>query len=156
MKTVFFIMVTAMLISSCGNCQWFERRYGVDDIYQLSDEQLNDAFKRARTGTWVGAILTTVGAAGLITGIAIASSANDMGRAGEARAYEGVFLAMGSVPLGIAGVTIWGINGTRLQTIKEIMNKTEIKPGVLNYPSGNYSRDFNCSFIPGFSITFNF
>lgn len=103
MKTVFLIMATAMLISTCGNCQWFERRYGADDIYQLSNEQLHDDYKRAK-----------------------------------------------------AGVIIWGINGTRLQTIKGIMNNAEIKLGVLNFSSSNYSGDFNCSSMPGFSILFKF
>jgi len=68
MKKILLIIIAALLLSVTGNCQWYQRRYDVNDINQLSQEQLNEAFLRARGG---------------------------------ARAYEGVFLVMGSVPKAI-------------------------------------------------------
>jgi hypothetical protein len=156
MKKVFLIMVTVIMISTCGNCQWYQRRYGVNNINQLSEQQLTEAFLRARGGARAGALLTTASAIGIVSGILIASSADNIGRAGEARAYIGVFLAFGSLPIGLLGAPIWGISGTRLKTIKGIMKNTEIKIGLINYPASIKSGGLSCSSIPGFSITFNF
>jgi hypothetical protein len=103
-----------------------------------------------------GALLTTASAIGIVGGILLASSADNIGRAGEARAYEGVFLVMGSIPIAIGGVTIWGISGTRLKSIKGIINNTEIKLGVLNYSAINKHGVLDCSSMPGFSVKFNF
>ena len=57
MKKILLIMVAVLMITTGGNCQWLQRKYGVNDINMLSTEQLNVALRKAKVGTWVWSIL---------------------------------------------------------------------------------------------------
>ena len=70
-------MSTALLLSVSGNCQWYNRRYGVNNINQLSREQLNQALKRAQSGVTGGIVLSSVGAAGIGIGAFFIHDANN-------------------------------------------------------------------------------
>jgi hypothetical protein len=155
MKKVFFILVFAsLLISEIANCQWYTRRYGVNDLNQLSQQQLTESFMRSRGGARAGALLSVASAIGIGAGIIMfkydSPYPGDIGRN-----VAGLLLLAGTIPMEITGLTIWGISGTRLQTIRAVMNNTEVRIGVLNYPqysSGGYKR----SSVPGVSLVFKF
>jgi len=155
MNKVFLIIIVTVLISTCGNCQWYQKRYGVNNIEQLSQQQLNDAFLRARGGARAGALLSAASAIGIVTGIIMftyeSPYAGDIGRN-----VGGVLLLAGTIPMEITGLIIWGISSERLQTVRLIMKNTEIRLGLLNYPVSNKPGGLNCYSIPGISVTFNF
>jgi len=156
MKKEILIISTTILLSVSGNCQWYNRRYGINDINQLSHEQLNEALKKAKGGARTGAILSAVSFTGIISGILIASSADNLEEGGERRAYNGVFLVIGSVPIGLTGLTIWGINGTRTKRIKSVLKSTELKMGLVNCPCRNIFASSQGYLFPLFSITVRF
>jgi hypothetical protein len=56
----------------------------------------------------------------------------------------------------ITGLTVWGISGTRLQSIRAVMNNTEVSLGIMNYSPYNMVGNSNCNSIPCISIRFNF
>jgi len=152
-KAVLFFSII-ILLSIDGNCQWYHRQYGVNDINQLSQEQLNKALRHAEGGAKFGGFVSGIGAVGIIGSIIMLSSVND--REDEGKAYTGVFLTGISVTLEIAGLTIWGINGSRKYNIKNTLRNTEVKPGLINNPSANLFGNSNASPVPGISLTFHF
>lgn len=136
------IFITVIYFSATADCQWYHRKYGVNDIFQLTPDQFKEALRRANGGVWTGAVISTIGVAGLVSGIAISSSAGHMGSEGEGRAYTGVFMIIGSVPLTLTGFTILGINGSRASKIKGILRVADVKLGLMNcirQPMINYS-----------------
>ena len=156
MKKIFFIAAAALLlVSENANCQWYQRRYGVNDLNQLSQLQLDEAFMRARGSTRAGALLSVASA--IVIGAGIAMVAYDNPHPGDiGRNAFGVLLLAGTIPMEITGLTILGISGTRLQTIKAVMNNTEVRLGVLNYSQYNNTGGYNCSSVPGISVIFKF
>ena len=137
-----------------GNCQWYHRKYGVTDINQLSKEQLNKALKNAKGGVKFGGFVSVISVAGLIGGIVTLSSIND--REDEGKAYTGVFITGISIPLGIAGLTILGINGSRKNNIKSTLNNLDLKMGMINNPGADLPGNSGVSSVPGILLKFNF
>lgn len=156
MKKILFITVSVLLLTSAvADCQWYQRRYGVNEINQLNQQQLTESFLRARGGTRAGALISGVSAIGIVAGIIMFK--HDSPYAGDIGINViGVLVLGGTIPMEITGLTIWGISGTRLQSIKAVMNKTQVSLGVMNYSPYNMTRISNCSSIPCISITYNF
>jgi hypothetical protein len=159
MGKAFLIMSTLILLSVSGNCQWYHRRYGVNDINQLSQEQLNEALTKAQSKISGGHVLSIVGAIGIGVGSylivyskRIYPEANDITE-GEMTGW--VFLAI-SIPVEIAGLTKWGINGKRVKSIKEVLNNTELKMGLVNYQKGNICSGSLGSLLPCLSVKIRF
>jgi uncharacterized protein GlcG (DUF336 family) len=69
MKKAFLTMSTAILLSVSGNCQWYNRRYKVTDINQMSQSQLNESLIKAKRGISGGRSLSIIGAIGISGGI---------------------------------------------------------------------------------------
>jgi hypothetical protein len=153
MKKTGLIIAVIILLSVNGNCQWFHRKYGVNDITQLSQEQLNEAYRKAKTGARVGGFVSVISGVGIISGIIVLNSVED--REDESKAYTGVFLTGISIPLEITGLTIWGINSTRKKNIKNILNNLDINVGLINIPSANLSRDSKAYLVPGICLKLN-
>jgi hypothetical protein len=152
MKKVFLIAAVLLLISESCNCQWYNRQYGVSDLNQLSQQQLNGALRKAKSGVVCGSVLSIVSAAGIFGGISIASNAapGDL----EA-ALAGIGLAGISVSTEITGLIVLFSHVSRAERIKEIMKKKEIKLGVTNYQNDKMVSGSSGSF-PGFSLAFRF
>jgi hypothetical protein len=155
MKKAFLTMSIAILLSVSGNCQWYNRRYGVNDINQLSKVQLNEALKRTQSRVTGGIILSGLGAIGIASGIIIISATNIEGVASSG-VFTGLFIAEASLPIGLAGATIWGINGTRAKRIKEVLKSTELKIGLVNYQQENICSSSQGSLLPGLSVMIRF
>lgn len=140
MKKVFLIISFLILLSAGGNCQWYNRRYGVNDITQLSQKQLNEALTRAQSKVTGGHVLSIVGAIGIGVGSylivhskKIYPEANDIT---EPQLTGFTFLVI-SIPIEIAGLIKWSINGTRAKRIKEVFKSTELRMGLINYQQEN-------------------
>lgn len=159
MKKVFLIISFLILLSAGGNCQWYNRRYGVNDITQLSQEQLNEALTRAQSKVTGGHVLSIVGAAGIGVGsYLIAHSkkiypeANDL----TEQQLTGIMFLVISIPIEIAGLIKWGINGTRVKSIKGVLKSTDVKMGFVNYQKGNICASSQGSLLPCLSVTIHF
>ncbi|MCX6262597.1 MAG: hypothetical protein NTY95_17495 [Bacteroidia bacterium] len=116
MKKAFLIMSATILLSVSGNCQWINRHYGANDFNQLSQEQLNDALRRANNGVKCGTVLSVTGAIGIGSGIIIilANQDKDFGGLG------GLAILETSIPVEIAGLLIIRTNNKRKTSIREV------------------------------------
>ena len=155
MNKVLLIISTLILLSVNGNCQWYNRRYGVNDINQLSKKQLNEALIRANRGFSSGRTLSIVGAIGIGGGIIEILATKNIGEGFGILA--GVGLIAISVPLEVAGLTIMGINNNRKTSIiKKILASTELKMGLVNYQQKNTFSSTQRSLLTCLSVTIHF
>jgi len=154
MGKVILIISTALLLSVSGNCQWYNRRYGVNDINQLSQEQLNEALTRAQRGISGGRTLSLVSTIGICGGIIEILATRNVGEGFGILAGMGLIIV--SVPLEIVGLTKWGINDSRVKSIKGVLKRTEVKMGLINYQRENICASLQGSFSPCFSVTIHF
>jgi hypothetical protein len=160
LKKVFLIISAALLISVSSNCQWYQKLYGVNDLNQLSKEQLNIVLKKAKGRVATGITLSAVSTIGIISGIYLFRKdyPDDVypDQAEMGKQFEGLGLALISIPLEIAGLVMMKKNRSVIMKIKEGFNNTEIQLGLFKYPSGIVSNSSFGSTIPGFSVTFRF
>jgi len=154
MKKLFLILTTLILLSVNGNCQWYNRRYGVNDINQLSEEQLNEALIRTHRGISGGSTLSLISAIGICGGIIEIIATKNIGEGFGILAGMGLIIV--SVPLEIVGLTKWSINDTRSKSIKEVLRSTELKMGLVNYHERNTFSITQGSLLPCLSITIRF
>jgi hypothetical protein len=137
MKRIFLIIISALLLSMISNGQWYNRRYGVSDLNQLSREQLDLALTNANFEFGSGIFMVVVGGIGLYGGIYLAKKAppGDIGGA-----LGGLLITAISVPLEIAGWVILTINLKRIESIKEVMKSRDLRLGLSVYPKENRTR----------------
>jgi hypothetical protein len=156
MKKVFLIITTIFLLVSEGaDCQWYQRRYGVSNLNQLNQQQLTESFLRARGGARAGALISAASTVGIIAGtIMLTHDSPNPGDIGV-NAF-GIVVLAGSIPMEITGLTIWGVSGTRLQSIRGVMNNTRLSLGVMNFSPHYSSGVSNCNSIPCISLKYNF
>ena len=155
MKKVIFIITTVFLLASMSaDCQWYQRRYGVNNPNQLTQQQLTESFLRARGGTRAGALLSGASAIGIIAGIIMFKHESPYPGDIETNVL-GILVLGGTIPMEITGLTIWGISGTRLQSIRAAMNNTKVSLGIMNCFPYNISGTANSYSIPCISITYN-
>jgi hypothetical protein len=100
----------------------------------------------------IGAIGIGVGSYLIVHSKRIYPEANDITE-GEMTGW--VFLAI-SIPVEIAGLTKWVINGARVKSIKEVLNSTELKMGLVNYQKGNICSGSLGSLLPCLSVKIRF
>ena len=153
MKKVLLVVTTTLLLSISGNCQWYSRKYGVSDLNQLSQIQLNEALIRAKDGMSSGAVISIISGIGIVGGIIRAT--RDSPYPGDIWGnITGLLLLAGSIPFEITGLLVRGINRSRAKRIEEVLNKAEIKFGLLNCSIGLAgSSGFT---VAGFSVTLRF
>jgi hypothetical protein len=155
MKKVLLIISTLILLSVSGNCQWYNRRYGVNNINQLSKEQLNEALIRTQRGILGGRTLSLVSAIGICGGIIEILATRKIGEGFGILAGMGLIIV--SVPLEIVGLTKWDINDSRAKSIiKEVLKSAELKMELVNYQWGNICASSQGSFSPCLSVTIRF
>ena len=156
MKKLLFLTASVLLLTSAVvDCQWYQRRYGVNNINQLTQQQLTESFLRARGGARAGALISGVSAVGIVTGI-IMLKHNSPYSGDIGINVIGVLVLGGTIPMEITGLTIWVISGTRLQSIRAVMNNTEVSLGIMNCSPYYVSGIAKSSSIPCISITYNF
>jgi len=154
-KIIFFVASALLLLSESANCQWYQRRYGADNINQLSEQQLTEAFLRSRGAVRAGTLVSVASAIGIVAGAIMFT--HDSPYPGDIeRNVFGVLVLAATIPMEITGLTILGISYPRLQSIKTVMNNTNVRLGVLNFSQYNAFRDPECSAIPCVSVTLRF
>jgi hypothetical protein len=156
MKSIFLIITSVFLLVSAGaDCQWYQRRYGVNNLNQLTQQQLTESFLRARGGTRAGAMLSGASAIGIVAGIIMFKHESPYPGDIETNVI-GILVLGGTIPMEITGLTILGVSGTRLQSIRGVMNNTKVNLGVMNYSQYCAAGVSNCPYIPCISITYSF
>jgi hypothetical protein len=156
MNKFFFLTVSVILLTSAiADCQWYQRRYGVNDINQLNQQQLTESFLRARGGARAGALVSGVGAIGIVTGIILVN--HESPYSGDiVPNVMGIMILAGTIPMEITGLTILGVSGTRLQSIRAVMNKTQVSLGIMNSNTEFNGHIPGISMVPCVSVKFNF
>ena len=152
MNKLFFIIVYACLLSVNGNCQWYNRRYGVNDINQLSREQLNLALVRAHKGITGGTILSLAGVAGITVGLIMTTNESE----DFAKSLSGMALTAVSTFTEVIGLAILIDNSLRTRRIKKALNGTEMKIGLINYQMEQVYTDSQGLSLPCLSVTICF
>jgi hypothetical protein len=150
-KKAFLILITTIMLSASGNCQWYNSRYGVTNINQLSTEQLNESLRRYNKAVICWSIVSLAGAIGIGTGIIFLKKTDS-----EAGAMVGAFLIAHTIPIEILGLAGCGIQGSRVRSIKKVLNSTELKMGLANYQMGNIYAGSQGIVVPGLSVTISF
>lgn len=126
MKKLLYLLVVILILPQVSEGQWIQRKYNVENINQLSTEQLKDAYGKTKSKVWTGAIFTYFGTVSLITGMTIKTSTKSTrGPEGEGQAYKQAFLVLGSV-CEIVGLPLLLSNYPRLKSIKRALKNTEI------------------------------
>jgi hypothetical protein len=154
MKNVFLTLVSILLISVSGNCQWYKRQYGVNDIFQLTPGQYKEALMKAKIGERRGIITSTAGVIGIVGGIIEFQVTKNVGEGFGV--LFGVGLLAVSIPLEITGLTIWSTYGSRVKTIEEILKNAEIEVGFAEYQTENISSGSPGVLLPCLSVTIRF
>lgn len=141
-------MVTVLLLSGIGNGQWYNRRFGVNDINQLSVRQLNEELVRSHKGVTGGIIMISLGAVGIASGAYFIHDAKDPEKPGNIdAALAGMGLLILSIPLEITGLVVLATNSQRVKNINEVLKSTEVKMGI------GSSQSF---LVPSLSVTIRF
>jgi hypothetical protein len=154
LKKVILIITTVILLTTTANCQWLNRYYGVNDYKQLSDKQLNDALIKAKDGVTGGIVLMVAGAIGIGTGYYVIQDSKD--KLGSLQAIPGAALLVLSVPAEIIGLVVLVNNSERQINIKRAMKNIELKVGLINYRSADFSSGSKDYLLPCLSVTIRF
>ena len=153
MKKVIFVIIGIILLSVSSHGQWYSRRYGVSDLNELTQEQLNLALTNVKFEFASGIFLSVVGAAGLYGGIRLNESVHP---GDQGRAFTAVFIIGTSIMAEIAGWILLTINITRIDRIKEVMKSKELHLGLMNFQTENMFSDSHISVLPCLSLTIPF
>ncbi len=156
MKKVLLIMAAVLMITTSGNCQWVQRKYGVTDINLLTKDQLNYALRKAKVGTWSGAAFSFIGTVFIFSGIELPSYGDRTGtQAQEGRFFKNFNLITGSA-LELVGLIKLFNNCPRLKTIKKSLKNKEISFGLTDYSTNNTFNNTNIFSVPVISVKINF
>ncbi len=159
MKRAFLIIITFLFVCSTIKCQWYSRRYGVNDINQLTREQLNEALIRAQNKITGGIVLSVAGAIGIGAGsYLIAHSKKIYPEANDITQLQlsGFSLLVVSIPIEITGLIKWALNGERAKTIRSVLKSTEMKPGFVYFENINTDSELQRSLSPCLKVTIHF
>jgi hypothetical protein len=162
MKRTFLIFSTIILFSVGGNCQWYYKKYGVKDMNQLTQEQLNERLRLNKQLLVLDPVIMVVGTTFIIAGIHFINKAN-----AEEISLEGafnfprekilgtVFLSSGVV-CDICGFLLLPLSLTEINKIKKIQKNREIKLGLISCPPNIMFNHSDISLIPGISLSILF
>jgi hypothetical protein len=154
MKSTFLIIIAIILISTNGNCQWYNRVYGVNELNQLSTEQLNNALKWTQRKIQTGEIISGIGAVGIIGGIIEIKATSNL--PGSFAAVWGMIAIILSVPAEITGLTIWGVNAKRKGEIKMCLQTAKIGLDFNNDPTMTMFENSNFNLRPAIAVVISF
>jgi hypothetical protein len=136
MKRIFLAVVLMLGLACPVSSQWYTSKYGVKDINELSAEQLEQSLSQARLAKWGGITLIGLGSVVLVKGISDFNKSNELGgNAGEGYAYSAVIsYALGGL-MELAGVTMVHKNITKIQSIKKVLNQTQVGLSFSSFPA---------------------
>jgi hypothetical protein len=136
-------IIIASLILCCSvnsiNAQWYSNKYGVENLNDLSDEQLMESYSNAIVSTIVGGVATGTGIVLVISG---------MGKAFEGfsslsyptpdhRSHGGGLFISGAV-LAIGGTILLISGGSRIGQLRPIKKSRGLVSNISVYPGAGY------------------
>lgn len=128
------------------NAQWYTRQFGVNNINELNEEQLNIAFTKFKKIATSGTFMTSIGIVAIIVGEVIYQIGEREYEPGgiidfgfnDKMFYGGVIIGVGAISSGI-GIPLWMVGGNRKYLIK-----------------GQLAKFDDISYIPSIDIIINF
>jgi len=124
------IGILFFLLTINVQAQWYNRRYGVNNINDLSESQLKIALQNAEKSIKTGKTLTYIGiGTTLLGGILVADGLSSMGDSWESfwngwgEAAGGMLLMVTGSGLMVVGIPLWAVNKSRTNSIKVTLVK---------------------------------
>ncbi len=153
------LSVVALLFLFALNlqAQWYNRTYGVDQLTDLSEKQLNLALQQAERNLRTGRIMTIVGVSAEVVGLSLVYSSFcifDCTKAELVRGNTGGVLFLAGFITMLVGIPMWAVNGSRRNKIEIALVNLSAMP----YPEipHTYLAGFNQFSAPGISLKFRF
>jgi hypothetical protein len=143
-------IIIASLILCCSinsiNAQWYSNNYGVENLNDLSDEQLMESFSKAKGNSVGGGMVTVTGLAvmfgGLVKSVNYTSqafiSALSFGGIDPPRGSAGGGLIITGAVLTIGGAVLWISGGSRKKQIRPIIKSRGLVSNISVYPGAGY------------------
>lgn len=144
--TCIFLVLFAVNV----NAQWYQRLYGVTNINELSEQQLNLAMQLANQKIKTGKTVTLIGLGSFIVGGILVTdgmifSWNDIDK-GLSEAAAGLLIASGGIITAAIGTTIWITGSNRKSSIEVALTRFNT----------SFLDPFKPPKITGMSLTLNF
>jgi len=142
------------LISLGVNAQWYNTRYGVENLDDLNNIQLTESYSIAKASSIVGMSLTIVGA-GIVVGSVAYTAGSAMvyvftlGTTQEPKTRGGLLIA-GSVTA-LVGTAFWISGGSRKRQLKPILYTRGLISNVSISPGAGYER-LTATYYPAFTV----
>jgi hypothetical protein len=156
------ILAIVILLSTEGNCQWYYKKYGVKDLSQLSQEQLNQRLRLNKKLLGFDVVAMIVGTTFIITGTHLINKANakEISLKGlynyPREKVLGIVLLSDGIAVDICGLLLIPLSLTEINQIKKVLGNPEVKLGLINCPKYKMLNGLNISLTPGISIVFHF
>ena len=162
MKKAVLIFATLILFSVNVNCQWYYKKYGVKDMNQLTQEQLNERLRLNRQLLVLDPVFMVVGTTFIIAGIHFINKAN-----AEEISVEGGFnyprekvlgtaFLFSGIVCDICGLLLLPLSLAEINKIKKVQENREIKLGLIRCPQNIIFNHSDISLMPGISIIIHF
>ncbi len=160
MKNAVLILITIVFLSAEGNCQWYYKRYGVKDLSQLTQEQLNKRLKMDKVLLACDPAIMIVVTGCIIAGIHLINKANSepinpCGFFKLPRLTGRTFL-FGGIGLDICGLLLIPLSLSEMNQIKKVLGTKEIKLALINCFTDNMFNYSNGLPVQGISLIIQF
>ena len=153
----FFVFTVLIFFILNVQAQWYSK-YGVNDINDLSEEQLQFALQKSEKNLKSGKILTYAGLGASTVGLAISIHAtahwvtDPLNPNHDEMTAGGLFLMMGLGAM-VVGVPLWAVNASRRNKIEIALIKFNTESFLMNNQSAHFR--FNQNSILGLSVKIN-
>ena len=160
MKNVVLILITIVFLSTEGNCQWYYKRYGIRDLSQLTQEQLNKRLKMDKILLACDPAIMIVGTGSIIAGINLINKANsepiNPGGFFKYPRLSGIVFLSSGIVLDISGLLLIPLCLSEMNQIKKALGIQEIRLALINCFTDNMFNYSNGLPAPGISLTIRF
>jgi hypothetical protein len=142
------------LISLGVSAQWYNTRYGVDNLHDLNNIQLTESYSIAKSSSIVGMSITIVGA-GIVVGSVAYTVGSSMvyvitfGTAEEPKTRGGLLIA-GSVTA-LVGTAFWISGGSRKKQLRPILYTRGLISNVSISPGAGYEQ-WSGTYYPALTV----
>jgi hypothetical protein len=158
MKRFILILIFTIVIITSASSQWYKWRYGVDSLNVLTRSQLEESLKRETSLKTKDIVGVTAGTAAITTGLIMIKSSGSDSDIGKAIG-KGIFassLVVGGIVILPTEIILILIRNARIKQIKEVLNISDVKLGILNCPVNYITRANNSHPFIGVTVTFTF
>lgn len=160
MKNVVLILITIVLLSAEGNCQWYNKKYGVKDLSQLTQEQLNHRLKVDKTVLACDPAIFIVGTGSIIAGIHLINKGNSepINPCGffKVPRRQGIIFLSSGIALDICGLLLIPLSLSEMNQIKKALGIQEIKLALVDCFTNDMFNYSNGLPVPGISLIIGF